>query len=85
MNDLEMNNNTFESIKHIDEKEKEFWYARYLQKVLNYIEWREFESVINKAKDACINSKNNVFYHFVDTAKMVEKSVLISKLIFFLY
>ena len=39
MNDLKINNNTFESIKHIDEKEKEFWYARYLQKVLNYIEW----------------------------------------------
>ena len=85
MNNLEINNNTFESIKHVDEKEREFWYARELQKVLNYIEWQKFENDINKAKDACINSKNNVLDYFVDTAKMVEKSVLISKLIFFLY
>ena len=32
MNDLEISNNTtFERIKHIDEKGREFWYARKLQ------------------------------------------------------
>ena len=31
-----INNNTFESIKHIDENGTEFWYARELQQVLNY-------------------------------------------------
>ncbi len=32
------NENTFESIKHIDEYENEYWEARELQKVLEYKE-----------------------------------------------
>lgn len=47
------NNETFEDIKHIDENGIEFWYARELQSVLNYKEWRKFENVINKAKESC--------------------------------
>lgn len=34
----ELNNKSFESIKHIDEEGTEFWYARELQKVLDYKE-----------------------------------------------
>ena len=60
MNKLEKNSNytnqAFEHIKHIDENGIEFWYARELQSVLNYIEWRKFENVINKAKKSCKNS-----------------------------
>ena len=33
---MEKENQTFESIKHIDEDGIEFWYARELQSVLNY-------------------------------------------------
>ena len=44
-------NISFEAIKHIDENGIEFWYARELQSVLNYKEWRKFENVINKAKE----------------------------------
>ncbi len=47
------NNETFEDIKHIDENGIEFWYARELQSVLNYKEWRKFENVINKATESC--------------------------------
>ena len=65
------NEQTFESIKHINENGQEFWYARELQKVLGYSEWRNFQNVINKAKDACKNSGNNVQDHFVDVNKMV--------------
>ena len=37
MNKLEKNNNkTFEDIKHIDENEIEFWYARELMSILQY-------------------------------------------------
>ena len=72
MNELEINNSIFESIKHIDENDNEYWLARELQKALNYKEWRKFESVINKAKDACINSNNNVLDHFVGMDKMVN-------------
>ena len=65
-------NKTFEDIKHIDENEIEFWYARELQSVLNYKEWRKFENVINKAKESCENSDITVFDHFVEVDKMVQ-------------
>lgn len=43
----------FESIKHVNEYGVEFWYARELQTALEYKQWRRFENIINKAKDAC--------------------------------
>ena len=74
MEDLENNNQTFESIKHMDENGVEFWYARELQIVLNYKEWRKFENVINKAKEACENTGIRVFEHFVDIDKLSKRA-----------
>lgn len=51
--------------------EVEFWYARDLQELLGYTEWRNFLLVINKAKQACENSKQNIADHFVDINKMI--------------
>ena len=48
MENLETKVNVFESIKHIDENGNEYWYARELQKVLEYKEWRKFNDVIKK-------------------------------------
>ena len=56
----------FESIKHINEYGEEFWYARELQRALEYTEWRNFSRVIDRAVTACENSGNDVF-----TAKYV--------------
>lgn len=42
---IEMNmysNNVFKDIKHIDECGNEYWFARELQKVLKYSDWRTF-------------------------------------------
>ena len=64
--------NIFDNIKHINENGQEYWLARELQKVLEYSEWRNFNNAIEKAKDACKNSDNDIFEHFVDTNKMVE-------------
>jgi DNA-damage-inducible protein D len=50
----------------------EFWLARDLQNLLNYSQWRSFESVINKAIVACKNSGHNPDDHFARTRKMVE-------------
>ena len=72
MKNLETNNTMFESIKHIDESGVEFWYARELQKVLEYKQWRRFENVINKAKNSCRNCNNNVLDHFANVGKMVK-------------
>ena len=69
--DNKYNNTTFENIKHIDEYGNEYWYARELQKVLEYKEWRKFAGVIEKAKETCNKSNINVYDHFVDTDKMV--------------
>ena len=63
---------TFEAIKHVDENGNEYWYARELQTALQYSEWRKFEGVIEKAKDACKNSNINVLDHFVVADKMVK-------------
>ena len=50
----------------------EFWFARNLQKLLNYDEWRNFLKVIEKAKTSCTNSKQEIKNHFVDFNKMVK-------------
>lgn len=63
---------TFENIKHIDEYGNEYWYARELQKVLEYKEWRNFKIVIDKAITSCENSNFNILNHFVETNKMIE-------------
>ena len=70
---MEKENQTFESIKHIDEDGIEFWYARELQVVLDYKEWRKFEGVIKKAINACENSGISAFDHFVGADKMYDR------------
>ncbi len=78
MNKLEKSedydNKTFEDIKHVDENETEYWYARELQVVLDYKEWRKFENVINKAKESCKNSDISVLEHFVDVDKLSKRA-----------
>lgn len=53
-------------------EETEFMFARDLQILLDYSEWRNFSQVIDKAKIACKNSENSISDHFVDVTKMVE-------------
>lgn len=62
----------FEDIKHFTNENVEFWYARELQVVLEYTQWRNFNQVIEKAKVACENSGINVSDHFADISKMVK-------------
>ena len=66
------NENTFEGIKHINKYGQEFWYARELQKALEYTDYRNFELTIFKAMDACKNSNIEVSDHFGETTEMVE-------------
>ncbi len=62
----------FEDIKHYTEEGIEFWYARELQGVLEYKEWRNFVKVIDKAKEACENAQPGTLEHFVDVNKMIS-------------
>lgn len=62
---------TFEDYAH-QEEGVEFWLARDLQKLLGYVEWRKFVGVIDKAKEACKKSNNDIPDHFVGAANMVK-------------
>jgi len=49
----------------------EFWYARDLQKLLEYEQWRNFLKVINKAQKSCENTDSSVSEHFADVSKTI--------------
>ena len=64
--------NIFDNIKHENEYGQEFWYARELQPVLEYSQWRYLKEAIERAKTACNNSGQNVADHFAEVRKMVD-------------
>lgn len=62
----------FEDHSHSMENGVEFWFARDLQHLHGYAEWRNFQKVIIKAKVACETSENMVSDHFVDVNKTID-------------
>lgn len=66
---VEYSEQTFDSIKQYTKDGIEFWFARDLQRILDYSEWRNFLKVISKAKTACENSGIPVGECFVDINK----------------
>jgi len=63
---------TFESIKREDGNGNEYWNARDLAKTIGYSEYRHFLPVINRAKEACINSGQKPVDHFEEILDMVK-------------
>jgi DNA-damage-inducible protein D len=63
--------NTFERIKRINAESQESWSARDLARVLEYLNFRNFQPVIEKAKEACTKSGHAVADHFAEIRNMV--------------
>ena len=64
--------NTFERIKRVNSAGSDFWSARELARVLEYSEFRHFLPVIEKAREACLNSAHRVEDHFEQILEMVS-------------
>jgi DNA-damage-inducible protein D len=50
----------------------ECWSARELQSILGYLQWRNFENTIEKAKISCVNAGEKVANHFADVSKTIQ-------------
>ena len=51
---MEYREAVFENIKHVNENGQEFWYARELQKTLEYTEFNKFLPVIKKDRKSVV-------------------------------
>ena len=69
---INYNKKIFEEIKHTDENGVEFWYARELMKVLEYTNWRNFNILIEKAKQSLESTEINVLEHFDANIKTIQ-------------
>ena len=63
---------SFDDIVHTTEEGLEYWYARELQVVLGYSQWRRFNETIERAKIACKSSGFNTSDHFANVGKMIN-------------
>lgn len=62
----------FEQFRQKDKRGTEFWSARDLSKILSYSEYRHFIPVLERAKEACLNSGQSVENHFEEILDMVK-------------
>ena len=53
----------FDDIRH-ESDGIEYWYARELMKLLDYVQWRNFDNAVNKAMFSCENNGNLIENHF---------------------
>ncbi|HNX17632.1 MAG TPA: DNA damage-inducible protein D [Methanoregula sp.] len=60
----------FEDFVHVQDG-VEFWFARDVQHLLGYTEWRNFLRVVEKARESCETANNPILDHFVDANKSI--------------
>jgi DNA-damage-inducible protein D len=62
----------FEAIRKEAEDGSEYWNARELAKILGYARWDKFKNAIERAEEACQNSRQAVGDHFSHVGKMID-------------
>ena len=65
----------FEEIRHVRDDGSEYWSARELALVLEYVQWRNFTKVISRAMIACENSGHSVVDDFAEVSKIVDAGI----------
>ena len=60
----------FEDYVHVTDG-VEFWFARDLQGLLGYTQWRNFQNVVEKSQESCKNSNHAISDHFVGVSKSI--------------
>ncbi|MCC6982206.1 MAG: hypothetical protein IT535_02945 [Bauldia sp.] len=61
-----------EAAKRVSGSGAEFWMAREINAILGYPTWREFESVIDRARAALLGNGIDPSHHIVRTHKLME-------------
>jgi DNA-damage-inducible protein D len=64
----------FVSIKRYDQNRVEFWSARDLMKLLGYAKYERFQNAINKAKVSCSNAGEPIEKHFPASGNLVTRA-----------
>lgn len=70
---------TFENIKQLTLYNVEFWFARELIFILNYVSWDKIKRLIRKSIKACNSSGQDQGNHFSQVVKMVGLGSKIKK------
>jgi len=60
----------FEDYVHVKDG-VEFWFARDLQTLLGYTQWRNFLNVVEKSQESCKNSNHEILDHFAGVSKLM--------------
>ncbi len=68
----ELSAKAFENLRRLDPEHRECWSSRELSEVLGYQQYRNFEPVLLKARQACFNSGQKAEEHFAEITEMVE-------------
>ena len=68
---IELYRRKFDDIRH-EADGIEYWYARELMKLLDYVQWRNFDNAINKAMISCENNGNVAEDHFSRINNTIE-------------
>ena len=61
-----------EAIKRVTQGGVDFWRAREMAEILQYVDWRNFRNVIDRAQSACGGIEEPISHHFVETTAEVK-------------